>query len=264
MCRLAVITRKHFHSKKSMKVILLVFTVLLAYPLSAQDTINRTDAKGNKQGCWRKKDADGALIYTGRFVNNIPQGEFRHFYPDNKLRMVMQYSPDGKQAQAVSYHPNGIKMAEGLYTDTKKEGPWKYYNDKGNLVSEENYAKGIPSGEWITWFESGSVLERTTYVNGTREGECLTLFQDGTVEKRVIYVKGKLNGPAGFFYPDGRVMVKGAYKNDQKEGKWEGFLPDSRPEYLMVYRDGVLVEEKWFDRTRIDEITNPEKEIKLE
>ena len=40
--------------------------------LMAQDTLNRTDAGGLKQGYWRKIDSAGMTIYTGRFIDGKP------------------------------------------------------------------------------------------------------------------------------------------------------------------------------------------------
>ena len=50
------------------------------------DTINRTDSIGRKQGYWIKKDRDGTLKYEGRFVNDRPTGTFKYYYPEENSK----------------------------------------------------------------------------------------------------------------------------------------------------------------------------------
>lgn len=55
---------------------LLKLTLLLTILLQGGSAFlaqNVTDSKGLKQGEWRKLNADGKLVYEGRFKDNIPQ-----------------------------------------------------------------------------------------------------------------------------------------------------------------------------------------------
>ena len=77
---------------KLLKSIVLFIFLLLLSPilLLAQ---NVTDSKGMKQGEWRKLDANGKVIYEGQFKDNIPQGTFRYFYEDGKIRSETEKLP---------------------------------------------------------------------------------------------------------------------------------------------------------------------------
>ena len=62
----------------------LLSSLLLTLTASILMAQNITDSKGLKQGEWRKVDANGKVIYEGRFKDNIPQGVFTYYYEDGK------------------------------------------------------------------------------------------------------------------------------------------------------------------------------------
>ena len=251
--------RKTFEMKL-MKYFVLVVMLLQVAPafLLAQ---NVTDSKGLKQGEWRKLDANGKLIYQGQFKENVPQGVFKYFYEDGKLRSELTYSGNGKTANAVNFHPNGKKMAEGLYVETKKDGAWKYYNDLEIISSEEFYQKGIPVGVWKTYYDDGKLLEECPYQNGLKEGVRKQYFTDQSIKSEVGFVKGKLEGSSKYYYPNGKPLLVGQLKNDLREGLWTAYKDSGVKENEIEYSGGVVVNEIYFDKAREAELKNEVKAI---
>jgi antitoxin component YwqK of YwqJK toxin-antitoxin module len=222
---------------------------------------NVTDSKGLKQGEWRKLDAKGNVIYEGQFKNNIPQGLFKYFYEDGKIRTELNYSEDGKTAKAVNFYPGGKKMAEGSYFETKKDGTWKYYNDLEILSMEEYYQKGMPVGIWKTYYDDGKLLEDCPYLNGLKQGVRKQYFSDGSIKSEVNYDKGKMEGPARYNYPNGNPMLVGQLHDDLKEGLWTAYKDNGDKENEITYTAGEPTNEIYFDRARESELKNEVKEI---
>lgn len=242
---------------KSLSLVGLLFLISLS-SLSAQ---NVTDAKGKKQGAWRKLDASGKVVYEGRFKDNIPQGVFTYYYDDGKVRSELTHSPDGKSAASVSFHPNGKKMAEGLYVGTKKDGLWKYYNDLEIPSAEEFYQKCIPAGVWKTYYDDGKLLEECPYQNGLKEGVCKQYFTDGSKKSEVHFEKGKCEGSATFYYPNGNPIQAGQLHNDLKEGVWATYKENGEKESEIEYISGQVANEKYYDKAREEELKNEVKAI---
>jgi len=222
---------------------------------------NITDSKGMKQGAWRKLDAAGKVIYEGQFKDNIPQGVFRYYYEDGKVRSELSYSPDGKTANAVNYHPNSKKMAEGVYAETKKDGLWKYYNERENISAEEYYTKGMPVGFWKTYYDNGNLLEECPYKNGKKDGLSKQYFSDGSVKSEVNFKNGKYEGSARYLFPDGKPLLVGQFKDDLKHGLWIAYKANGEKESEITYFEGVISEEIYYDKTREAELKNEVKEI---
>jgi len=239
----------------------LLINILLILTAGHTTAQNTTDSKGLKQGEWKKLDAKGHVIYEGQFKNNIPQGLFKYYYEDGKLRTELSYSEDGKSAKAVNYYPNGKKMAEGLYFETKKDGMWKYYNDLEILSMEEFYQKGIPVGVWKTYYDDGKLLEDCPYQNGLKQGVRKQYFSDGSIKSEVNYDKGKLEGTARYYYPNGKPMLIGQLHDDLKEGLWVAYKDNGEKENEITYIAGDPANEIYFDKAREAELKNEVKEI---
>jgi len=245
---------------KLLKLTVLMVLLQSVCTLSLQAQ-NVTDAKGLKQGEWRKLNADGKLVYQGQFKDNVPQGTFTYYFEDGKVRSKLTYSAAGKSATGINYHPNGKKMAEGEYLETKKNGIWKYYNDKEILSAEEYYERGKPAGIWKTYYDDSKLLEECPYQDGLKQGTCRQYFTDHSLKSEVNFVKGKLEGPALFYYPNGKTMLAGASKNDLREGTWTAYKENGEKENEIVYQAGVVINEKYYDKAREAELKNDVKAI---
>ena len=136
--------------KPALLFCLIFFTSLAIF---GQDTINKTDAGGKKQGFWIKKDKDGKKIYEGQFNNDIPYGTFKYYYPDGALKAVSVLSDNGRCSRTTTFFKNGRKMAEGKYIDEKRDSTWKFYTEFDNImVSEEFYKDGKKDGISKTFY----------------------------------------------------------------------------------------------------------------
>ncbi len=125
------------------KTELLVYTLLVIIcpvtlaqeNISSDTSFNNIDDNGLKQGHWKKYYDDGNPEYEGYFKNDKPVGEFKRFFPGNKIKAIMNYKEDGKTVKATLFYQNAKKAAEGTFIDMKKDGQWKYFSFYGGYIS---------------------------------------------------------------------------------------------------------------------------------
>lgn len=208
----------------------------------AQDTINRTDEQGRKQGFWRKIDTIGQIIYEGRFNNNVPYGDFRYYYPDGKIKTQLIYSCNGACATAVSYFRNGKKMAEGKYIQEKRDSVWLFFSETtGSVVAEETYRNGVKHGTAKTFFLKGGVSEIMNWNNGIREGKWEYYYSDGKVKTSCLFENDEKNGPFKAYDTSGKLMIEGRYKSGHQDGQWIYYNEKGIPVKRETYVDGKLI-----------------------
>lgn len=200
-----------------------LFLLLFSLSLFAQnEPINRTDSQGRKQGFWKKIDDNGKLIYEGRFVNNVPTGEFRYYHDNGELKSISEFLNGVHKVKTTLFHPNGKAAAEGIFVDQIKDGEWKYWDTDGTLITLENYKNGVKEGVWATYSaNTGIILQEEHFLNGKLHGVCKTFFADGNISNLITYVDGKRNGLSESYLVDKKVATHGFYHNNRKTGVWE-------------------------------------------
>jgi len=207
----------------------------------AQDQMNITDSKGLKQGHWIKKYPNESIMYEGYFKDNHPVGEFKRYNEDKTPLSVLNYSTDGKQADAIIFHPNGNIASKGKYVNQLKEGKWQFFSGiyKGYLITEEMYSGNVKNGLSVSYYADSTIYEKVTFVKGKKHGEWIQYYQNGKVSLKTTYRNGKLDGPFEVWYENGAIEFSGQYKNDTRDGKWLIFNRDGSVKYKIEYKDGV-------------------------
>lgn len=186
----------------------------------AQTSINKIDKNGKKQGPWKKTE-NGVLVYEGSFVDDVPQGTFKYYFPDGKLKSISEFIKGVSKVKVTTFHPNGTISSEGTFIDQQKDGLWKYYSEKGILLSEENYKLGKRNGNFITYSTDGYKLKVEHFTDGIQDGTCKTYYEKEELFTETNYINGKLNGASVSYYPGQIVALKGYYYNGLKTGTWE-------------------------------------------
>ncbi|TND07979.1 MAG: morn variant repeat-containing protein [Bacteroidetes bacterium] len=211
------------------------------------DTVkNKLDAKGRRQGFWKRIDQNGQTIFQGTFKDDKPIGKFEYFDDQGRIMTISHFAPDSKTCRSTHYDANGKKQGEGKYVNTgpgkwAKDSVWRFYNPLGKLVSEDNYVKGLMDGVSKVYFpEIAKVMRERNYKAGKVNGLSTEYFIDGTKKSQTNYVNDKMDGKATWYYPDGRPSVMGIYKNDFKEGTWIYYNQDGSEKFRQVYINGKL------------------------
>ena len=224
------------------RLLIFLITILISITGSAQDTVNRKDASGRKQGYWTKSDSAGKKIYEGHFRNDLPSGTFKYYYPNGTVKAVSVFSGDGKSTTTTTYFSSGKKNAEGAFVNEKREGLWRFYSEfDATLVSEELYKNGKKDGVEKTFFHGKGVAEVITWKNGIREGLWEQYFDDGVVKLRCSYKNDLKEGPITVYYPTGQKFNTGQYLNGFPDGTWLTYDLDGKITVTDVYDRGILV-----------------------
>lgn len=179
---------------------------------------------------------DGKIRYRGYFQNGKPVGEMTRYYPNGRIKALMNHK--GDTTEVVLYSKEGEYTSKGRYIARKKDGVWEYR--KGDfLLATEQYKNNILAGEAIRYFPSGKKAEDKIWKAGLPDGEWKMYYENGRVRMQAFFVAGKLNGEVKSFGDDGELRTAGKYHNDLKEGKWAYYDPDGKLLKELYYIGGV-------------------------
>jgi len=226
-------------------VILLFFLFLSAipFPAGAQESLNRLDDMGRKQGPWVKLDTAGNKVYAGQFRDNIPYDTFRYYYPGGKLKTLSVFSENGRKVRSESYFKNGKPMAKGIYVDEKKDSTWRFFSEyDGVLLSDENYKSGLKNGTSRIYFPSGSISEIINWKEDRKEGPWETYYTDGKLKMKGACRNGEKEGPYVFYYNSGKVMIAGDYLEGHQHGTWNYYSDNGEILKTEKYDKGILLD----------------------
>ena len=205
----------------------LAMAVLMSLSVVGQD-MNRTDAKGRRQGMWTDFYPNGQKRYEGQFKNDKCTGTFRYYDEQGNLQATNEFDKSGEKCLNKTYAPNGRVIATGYYVNQKKEGEWKYFDKNSGqlLLSEDN--KGGKVHGWSRLYNpnNGKLAEETQFVNGQPEGVCHKYSDTGVLQMECQYHQGQLNGPCKTYFPNTALKEEGQYVNGKKSGEWKTYNED--------------------------------------
>ena len=233
--------------KKQLLVYMLLVTicpVLFAQENKSSDTlINYIDNNGLKQGHWKKYYDNGNMEYDGHFKNDKPVGEFKRFFPGNKIKAIMNYKEDGRTVKTTLFYQNAKKAAEGTFIGMKKEGQWQYFSYYGGYLSSiENYINGEKDGVSYKYYENGKITEEIHWKNGIKQGKWARYYLNEKTIIRSTYVNNKLDGDYEAFYNNGDLKVKGIYRKDNRHGKWLYYDEKGEIKSTIKYHYGEVLD----------------------
>jgi len=236
-----------------MKPIRLILLLLISFPFILQgqsfrilngDTINRTDAKGNKQGIWYKLYDNNQPFSISHFKNNKPVDTTFTYYKTGELQGHLVHKSDRKTAYMYSYWPNGTRKAIGKYINQEKDSVWNFYNENDSIRAIESYKLGEPDGVWKVYYKNGVLSEETTYVKGVKSGPFKKYFPDGKLKMSGAYENDSFEGPVLQFYFNGKPAIKGSFSEGLKDGEWVYLNERGTIDSVHVYINGALQEEQ--------------------
>jgi antitoxin component YwqK of YwqJK toxin-antitoxin module len=227
----------------NLRTIIILALLILPASLQAQpnDSINKVDRYGKKQGHWIKKYSNGHIQYDGYFKDNQPTGTFRRFFENDTLRSILVFSEDGKTADASIYESNGYIASAGRFVNQIKEGKWSFFSSRieGYLICEEQYSNNLKNGPSLKYYPDKTLAEKLNYSNDIRSGEWFQYYPNGKTFLKASYTDGKLQGEFEIFYADGKPRYVGYYKNDMRDGLWNIYNPNGSRKYSIEYVGGI-------------------------
>jgi hypothetical protein len=129
----------------------------------------------------------------------------------------------------------------------KKHGPFRRYDEAGNLVLTGAYKNDLAHGTWNVFHTDGARLGRYRMNRGT--GTVMEYFEDKTPRSSTAYRRGRKHGAYKEWtrkkinsgqYRHG-LLLTGRYKNDRKDGRWQYHAPGGITEvYVRGKRTKVI------------------------
>ena len=231
-----------------MKVSLLILCTSMFFGVFAQ--VNQLDSLGRKQGLWtRNWKYSNTTEYEGRFIDGIPIGQFRYYYPEGQVRGIIEHV-NARAAYVTFYYENAEVMSEGFYKDQLRDSLWINYDrtgltlsaerfkegklegkrvvfylrnqlERGDLrvLSETNYKDSLKNGPFKLFFSSGAIQETGQYLNDLKPGIWKEYNAEGLLDSERSFELGKLHGWVNIFDETGTVVDRSLYRNGQRLNK---------------------------------------------
>ncbi len=184
-----------------------------------------------------------------------------------KDRDINNSSPEGKKyGKWILFHSTGNKSKEGVYSDGKKDGYFKYYDRHGHLLKVERFENGEiyvnEEGESTldirkTYYTNAAVKTEGGYKYNEPEGIHLEFSEDGVLVgakiyefgvllgKGIVNEEGKKQGTWEEYYESGKLRAKGKYLNDNKYKKWKFYYESSKLEQVGYFDKKGRYDREW-------------------
>lgn len=187
-----------------------------AQPAAGGDTINSTDASGQRQGFWQIKNSEKNLpgyepdqiVEEGRFVNGKKEGVWKQYYPNDKLKSEITYVNNIPNGYSKFYYKNGNVSEEGIWKINKWDGPYKYYYDNGQIAYDWNFLNGKREGKQKYYYENGQVHYDGEWAGGQENGVLKEFSEDGQLMAEKVYNKGRIDTLSSKYYEVATVKKK--------------------------------------------------------
>ncbi len=231
-------------------LLLIIFTCFTLFVFSQEE--NQTDAKGKKQGLWKKYHPNGMIRYKGNFKDDQPIGEFIYFYDTGKLQVKITHF--GTESYANNYYETGELKATGKYENQLKDSVWTYYDTDGYKIADELYINGKREGSWKVYYNTGQVAEEKEYTSDFEDGIWKQYFIDGKEKLSATYVKGELEGRATYYGSNGKKAVSGVFVRGARDGFWTFYKEDGTTvRKKEEYKNGIRI-----DANKDEDVIDPD------
>jgi len=84
--------------------------------------------------------------------------------------------------------------SQGRFKNGKKDGPWTYYYNNGQLRVKGSFKSGEYEGLWVSFYRDGKVERKGEYKNNKMEGRWVIydlVTRDLNTESSGVYKDGK-------------------------------------------------------------------------
>jgi uncharacterized protein len=182
-------------------------------------------------------------ITSENFVNDVKQGPTTYYYPDGKVRLIINFegglengvarelAPDGTVITYMEYKKGFLVSRERINRkDTKgmKQGRWKFFYDDNTVKLEGIYKDDKKNGYFKDYDENGSLLSVKKYINDVEQVEA----------QEITTLKLKTD-----YYPNGKVKTVASYNGNVPEGVRREYNEAGNITAGFVFTKGALTGE---------------------
>jgi antitoxin component YwqK of YwqJK toxin-antitoxin module len=213
--------------------------------LISREKINRTDAKGLKQGSWKDFYPNGAIKSEKSYKDDQLSGYYKEYDNRGRLVLTMLYDngsivkndvEDAPDIEIVNKHDNDGKLIySGPYRNNVPVGIHREYGKDGKITNA-----------WVYTDNGLKVSEGIVDEAGNRNGKWKDLFPNGKVQSEGQYTDNRRTGMWKFYNSEGKTEQTGGYNNGRPDGLWKWYYENNallrEEEYFQGRRDGAYTE----------------------
>lgn len=196
-------------------------------------------------------------LLIGQFVNR-DSIHYKAFYFDDENMSSEGYMIDGKpDGYWITYYENGLRKTEGNRSNQLLNGPWRFYDEYGNLKEIITYQDSKKNGI-NNRYKNCYLYETVTFINGLKQGKSFVYYPDSSnskVKLEIDYLDDQKNGLVKEFAKDGRIITLMTYKkgflkskeninryddSDKKSGIWKTFHKNEKVKVEARFKNDVL------------------------
>jgi antitoxin component YwqK of YwqJK toxin-antitoxin module len=182
----------------------LVLTVQCSFAQAGstvQDTLNKVDETGRKQGYW-------------------------------KVAAPVADKPGYQAGQVIE---------EGRYTNSKRIGLWRRYWPNGSVMSEISYQMGRPRGEYKTFYPNGKVEEQGSWDLDRNTGKFQRYHPNGKLAQDFAFnANGVRDGEQKYYHENGQLAVQVSVEEGREDGTLKRYTPTGELQQVAQFEDGMI------------------------
>lgn len=213
--------------------------------LVSRERINRTDAKGLKQGEWKEFHPGGSIKTESTFKDDLLHGYYKEYDDRGRLALTMLYENGSIVKSRVEDAPD-IEMVTRRDDNGKIIYSGPYRNQVPVGIHREFNADGKVTNSFI-YNDNGLLLEEGIVDEaGNRNGKWKYLFSNGKVQAEGQFTDNRRTGVWRFYTTSEKLEQTGSYNNGRPDGLWKWYYDNGailrEEEYFQGVRDGAYAE----------------------
>uniref|UniRef100_UPI00404B47A6 hypothetical protein n=1 Tax=Flavobacterium sp. TaxID=239 RepID=UPI00404B47A6 len=237
-------------------------------------------------GIYKKYNPNGTLNFVANYYNNMIHGEALYYDLMGSLRFKTAYSFDENQTTGIRFYQNKSKLYTYEEVNNYKDGPYVYYNIKGEPIVQINYVMDLPisyqvlneknqlgepvqkQGDFkiISKYNNGKTAFEMEFKNNLPDGTIKVFGLDGTLHYSCGMKKNQLDGDRIEYYESGKTYKHERLKDNDFEGLQSYFATDGtklvEANYaedelhgdFVIYKNGSAFQTKKYNSDEIYEI----------
>lgn len=237
-------------------------------------------------GTYKKYNPNGTLNFVANYYNNMIHGEALYYDLMGSLRFETAYTFDENQTIGIRYYQNKSKLYTYEEVNNYKDGPYVYYNIKGEAIAQINYVMDLPvsyqvlndknqlgepiqkQGDFkiVSKYNNGTTAFEMEYKNNLWDGVIKVFDLDGTLHYSCAMKKNQLDGDRIEYYESGKPYKHERLKDNDFQGLQSYFATDGtklvEANYVedelhgdfVIYKNGKAFQTKKYNSDEIYEI----------
>jgi len=181
--------------------IFFICTSVLSY---SSDTLNYTDKVGKRQGKWiltnnllpkpKPNYKPDQKVEEGKYLDSRKIGKWYEYYPNDRVKTIINYVNNKPLGHAVLYHDNGKVKEEGLWNNNRWVGEYKLYYENGEVQQAFNFnTSGKRVDKQTYYYDNGNVMIEGNWEDGKEAGLLTEYYENGDIKSEKNFNGGNID-----------------------------------------------------------------------